>query len=239
MPRASPIHVQGISAASLSASPPQPPRKPPPSSPSPRTPPRRCSSAGRYRPLRLAGCHGVTRCHTPSRGAREQPLTVLPTQPPAEDKINGILLGFRLRYRELVYDSLRGFTLRGVGNPSATWAELTRECLWSHRVGGTHGWGAGAGQHPALHGLSRVPAWSCRGQAVPHGAVTGPLVPPGPWSLSAKLLAPSRCAQLPSLCPHSAGVHVSVPNLGVCVCAAVLRPRRQQVVTSPQGAAGT
>ncbi|XP_027762633.1 protein sidekick-2 [Empidonax traillii] len=46
-------------------------------------------------------------------------------QPPAEDKINGILLGFRLRYRELVYDSLRGFTLRGIGNPAATWAELT------------------------------------------------------------------------------------------------------------------
>ncbi|NXH50445.1 SDK2 protein, partial [Dicaeum eximium] len=42
-------------------------------------------------------------------------------QPPAEDKINGILLGFRLRYRELVYDSLRGFALRG-----ASWAELTR-----------------------------------------------------------------------------------------------------------------
>ncbi|NXM38502.1 SDK2 protein, partial [Gymnorhina tibicen] len=46
-------------------------------------------------------------------------------QPPAEDKINGILLGFRLRYRELVYDSLRGFTLRGIGHPSASWAELT------------------------------------------------------------------------------------------------------------------
>ncbi|KFO76339.1 Protein sidekick-2, partial [Cuculus canorus] len=46
-------------------------------------------------------------------------------QSPAEDKINGILLGFRLRYRELVYDSLRGFTLRGIGNPGATWAELT------------------------------------------------------------------------------------------------------------------
>ncbi|NXG08467.1 SDK2 protein, partial [Sakesphorus luctuosus] len=46
-------------------------------------------------------------------------------QPPAEDKINGILLGFRLRYRELVYDSLRGFTLRGIGNPGATWAELS------------------------------------------------------------------------------------------------------------------
>ncbi|KAL2297829.1 hypothetical protein Nmel_016394 [Mimus melanotis] len=44
-------------------------------------------------------------------------------QPPAEDKINGILLGFRLRYRELVYDSLRGFALRGIGHPG--WAELT------------------------------------------------------------------------------------------------------------------
>ncbi|XP_063265627.1 protein sidekick-2 [Prinia subflava] len=43
-------------------------------------------------------------------------------QPPAEDKINGILLGFRLRYRELVYDSLRGFALR---HPGASWAELT------------------------------------------------------------------------------------------------------------------
>ncbi|NXI81044.1 SDK2 protein, partial [Rhipidura dahli] len=46
-------------------------------------------------------------------------------QPPAEDKINGILLGFRLRYRELVYDSLRGFALRGIGRPGASWAELT------------------------------------------------------------------------------------------------------------------
>ncbi|XP_068769931.1 protein sidekick-2 isoform X2 [Struthio camelus] len=46
-------------------------------------------------------------------------------QPPAEDKINGILLGFRLRYRELAHDGLRGFTLRGIGNPGATWAELT------------------------------------------------------------------------------------------------------------------
>ncbi|XP_068511039.1 protein sidekick-2 isoform X2 [Anas acuta] len=52
-------------------------------------------------------------------------------QPPAEDKINGILLGFRLRYRELLYDSLRGFTLRGIGNPGATWAELTH--LSKHR----------------------------------------------------------------------------------------------------------
>ncbi|XP_033923716.1 protein sidekick-2 [Melopsittacus undulatus] len=41
-------------------------------------------------------------------------------QPPAEDKINGILLGFRLRYRELVPDSLRG-----IGSPGTTWAQLT------------------------------------------------------------------------------------------------------------------
>ena len=48
-------------------------------------------------------------------------------QPPAEDKINGILLGFRIRYRELLYDGLRGFTLRGINNPGAKWAELTCE----------------------------------------------------------------------------------------------------------------
>nr|XP_045038349.2 protein sidekick-2 isoform X2 [Desmodus rotundus] len=46
-------------------------------------------------------------------------------QPPAEDKINGILLGFRIRYRELLYEGLRGFTLRGINNPGAKWAELT------------------------------------------------------------------------------------------------------------------
>ncbi|XP_061232916.1 protein sidekick-2 [Neopsephotus bourkii] len=46
-------------------------------------------------------------------------------QPPAEDKINGILLGFRLRYRELVPDGLRGGSLRGIGSPGATWAQLT------------------------------------------------------------------------------------------------------------------
>lgn len=48
-------------------------------------------------------------------------------QPPAEDRINGILLGFRIRYRELLYDGLRGFTLRGIHNPGAKWAELTCE----------------------------------------------------------------------------------------------------------------
>lgn len=81
----------------------------------------------------------------------EQPLSAfplsLPLQPPAEDKINGILLGFRLRYRELVYDSLRGFALRG--HPGATWAELTRESPrpyrpWGQRLGWPGGgqWGS-------------------------------------------------------------------------------------------------
>lgn len=111
----------------------------------------------------------------PGSPGSEQPLTVLPVQPPAEDKINGILLGFRLRYRELVYDSLRGFTLRSIGNPSATWAELTCECsrpcrAWGRVAGGVAQWWwveDGAGQHPALHGLSWVPAWSCQGQLSP------------------------------------------------------------------------
>ncbi|XP_075436193.1 LOW QUALITY PROTEIN: protein sidekick-2-like [Ascaphus truei] len=46
-------------------------------------------------------------------------------QAPAEDKVNGILLGFRVRYRELAYDGLRSFTARSINNPSAKWAELT------------------------------------------------------------------------------------------------------------------
>lgn len=35
--------------------------------------------------------------------------------------------GLRIRYRELLYDGLRGFTLRGINNPGAKWAELTCE----------------------------------------------------------------------------------------------------------------
>lgn len=47
-------------------------------------------------------------------------------QPPPTDKINGILQGFRIRYRELHYDELRGFTLlRGAHGPGTKWAELT------------------------------------------------------------------------------------------------------------------
>uniref|UniRef100_A0A3P8VT00 Sidekick cell adhesion molecule 2 n=1 Tax=Cynoglossus semilaevis TaxID=244447 RepID=A0A3P8VT00_CYNSE len=39
------------------------------------------------------------------------------------DHINGVLLGFRVRYRELHYDHLRSFTVRA--GPSANWADLT------------------------------------------------------------------------------------------------------------------
>ncbi|XP_076852894.1 protein sidekick-2 isoform X2 [Brachyhypopomus gauderio] len=46
-------------------------------------------------------------------------------KPPPEEQINGILLGFRVRYRELHYDRLRGFTVRTVNHPTANWAELT------------------------------------------------------------------------------------------------------------------
>uniref|UniRef100_A0A4W6G1J1 Sidekick cell adhesion molecule 2 n=1 Tax=Lates calcarifer TaxID=8187 RepID=A0A4W6G1J1_LATCA len=46
-------------------------------------------------------------------------------QPPSEDHINGVLLGFRVRYRELHYDRLRSFSVRTVNSPSANWADLT------------------------------------------------------------------------------------------------------------------
>uniref|UniRef100_A0A8C9TQV2 Sidekick cell adhesion molecule 2 n=1 Tax=Scleropages formosus TaxID=113540 RepID=A0A8C9TQV2_SCLFO len=54
-------------------------------------------------------------------------------QPPPEERINGILLGFRVRYRELLYDRLRSFTVRTVNSPSATWTELTCESPYSVR----------------------------------------------------------------------------------------------------------
>ncbi|KAJ7989955.1 hypothetical protein DPEC_G00309840 [Dallia pectoralis] len=46
-------------------------------------------------------------------------------QPPAEEQINGVLLGFRVRYRELRYDRLRSFSVRTVHSPASNWAELT------------------------------------------------------------------------------------------------------------------
>lgn len=52
-------------------------------------------------------------------------------QTPSEEQINGILLGFRIRYRELHYDRLRTFTVRTINNPMASWAELTGELVFN------------------------------------------------------------------------------------------------------------
>ncbi|KAM8824025.1 protein sidekick-2 isoform 1-T1 [Synchiropus picturatus] len=46
-------------------------------------------------------------------------------QPPSEEHINGVLLGFRVRYRELNYDRVRSFSVRTVNSPSNNWADLT------------------------------------------------------------------------------------------------------------------
>lgn len=54
------------------------------------------------------------------------PSSFPPPQPPSEEKINGILLGFRLRYRELLYDRLRGYSAHAISSISA-WADLTGE----------------------------------------------------------------------------------------------------------------
>jgi len=55
-------------------------------------------------------------------------LPLPPSQHPSEEKINGILLGFRIRYRELLYDRLRGYSLHTI-NSMSTWGELTGEAL--------------------------------------------------------------------------------------------------------------
>ncbi|KAM6964645.1 protein sidekick-2 isoform 1-T1 [Tautogolabrus adspersus] len=46
-------------------------------------------------------------------------------KPPSEEKINGILLGFRIRYRELLYDRLRSYSAHAIQNSASAWAELT------------------------------------------------------------------------------------------------------------------
>uniref|UniRef100_A0A674DR20 Sidekick cell adhesion molecule 2 n=1 Tax=Salmo trutta TaxID=8032 RepID=A0A674DR20_SALTR len=57
---------------------------------------------------------------------------VLSSQHPSEEKINGILLGFRIRYRELMYDRLRSFSVRTANSPSNTWTELN--CEYCHNL---------------------------------------------------------------------------------------------------------
>ncbi|CDQ91565.1 unnamed protein product [Oncorhynchus mykiss] len=53
-------------------------------------------------------------------------------QHPSEEKINGILLGFRIRYRELMYDRLRSVSIRTANSPSNTWTELN--CEYCHNL---------------------------------------------------------------------------------------------------------
>lgn len=161
-------------------------------------------------------------------------------QPPAEDKINGILLGFRLRYRELLYDSLRGFTLRGIGNPGATWAELTRESSWSHGGRGDTGLGGGTaggvrGQgsvlRPALTPASCAPLpgaspelsrLSCAPWSRHHPlCVTVPFVSPSP------LVSPSLSVPNALVCAGAGSVPLcsarSVPAAGASPCAHLTR----------------
>lgn len=171
----------------------------------------------------------------PGGSGSEQPLTFPTPQPPSEDKINGILLGFRLRYRELLYDSLRGFTLHGIGNPGATWAELTRECLRPlEALGyvGHNGWWVGDGRAASCITCS-APAFCAGYTSEPSCALR-----------SCHLCATeSDCPQhavlcwlspvvLRPLCVCHTGVHKCACNtrvcvmflLCVCLCAAILRP---------------
>ncbi|XP_032897024.1 protein sidekick-1 isoform X2 [Amblyraja radiata] len=46
-------------------------------------------------------------------------------QPPKEESLNGILLGFRIYYRELTYENVPGFSTQHVGDSSAVQTELT------------------------------------------------------------------------------------------------------------------
>lgn len=88
--------AQGIPKGISRASPPpsllQPLKKPPPSSPSRPTPPHQCSSAGRYCPLCLLGCHQTS--HPPPWevapwSARELWLRVASRCPPRAAPIRG------------------------------------------------------------------------------------------------------------------------------------------------------
>ncbi|XP_026510348.1 protein sidekick-2 [Terrapene carolina triunguis] len=91
-------------------------------------------------------------------------------QPPSEDKINGILLGFRIRYRELVYDGLRGFTTRSVSSPGAKWTELTPGYAVRNLTG------AGLTHHQ-LDNLSKHRRYEIR-MSVYNAAGEGPSSPP-------------------------------------------------------------
>lgn len=53
-------------------------------------------------------------------------------QPPKVESLNGLLLGYRIYYRELDYDAGPGTESRNIQNPSALRAELTRKpMVWT------------------------------------------------------------------------------------------------------------
>lgn len=53
-------------------------------------------------------------------------------QPPKAESVNGLLLGYRIYYRELDYDTGPGTESKTIQNPSALRAELTRKpVLWT------------------------------------------------------------------------------------------------------------
>ncbi|XP_078414728.1 protein sidekick-1 isoform X2 [Cetorhinus maximus] len=47
-------------------------------------------------------------------------------QPPKEESLNGILLGFRIYYRELVYENMPVYNTQPIGDPSSLQTELTQ-----------------------------------------------------------------------------------------------------------------
>lgn len=70
-------------------------------------------------------------------------------QPPKAESLNGLLLGYRIYYRELDYDAGSATESKAVRNPSALRAELTRkpvfqmlipECLYTRRYVHSYLW---------------------------------------------------------------------------------------------------
>lgn len=81
------------------------------------------------RPLAQNGCHLSPMltdiCH--NAHLNEPVLHVNVFQPPKTESLNGLLLGYRIYYRELDYDTGSGKESKTIQNPSALRAELTRK----------------------------------------------------------------------------------------------------------------
>lgn len=221
--------AQGIPKGISRASPPpsllQPLKKPPPSSPSPPTPPRQCSSAGRYCPLCLLGCHRTS--HPPPWevapwGARElwlsSPSLCSARSPQPRTRSTGSCWASASATASwcttpCAASPCAASATPAPRGPSSPVSARGPPSTWGRVVGRDHG--DGVGQHPVLH--SQGPAWNCQGQTVPRGAVTWPLLPAGPWSLTCpsamSLLSPAALSRLVPVvwvsgCLHPAWVSV-------------------------------